>query len=366
MQKLFGLEIAIIAGVLTALLILVVISLALLAWRRPVFFKLGIRPIPRRKAQSALIVLGLMLATLIITAAFITGDTLSHTIRVEAIQGVGNIDEMIKVGGGSSYYGRRNLVDPYFKVARYESLKTQLDGYQLIDQMLPAIQEYVPAINITRKRSLRSIEVSGLRPEDVSILPQEEIIDINGNPIGIDDLKRNEVYINKAAAEKLEAAPGDLLELYVSSKPKVFTVRAISAQSDNPRLILSLRQAQILFNQRGRINLIVISNLGDELGGVNYSQEVTAHLRGLLSDPLISAQIYSFLSGDPKLIQGIREAAENEDGNTQSDLLALADGLDAGKLSPRRKVCLPTLTSPTTSNRFWSILIGAARRCETV
>ena len=66
-----------------------VVGLALLALRRPVFFKLGLRPIPRRRAQSTLIVLGLMLATLIITAAFITGDTLSHTIRTEAVAGHG-------------------------------------------------------------------------------------------------------------------------------------------------------------------------------------------------------------------------------------------------------------------------------------
>ncbi len=93
MEKLFGLEMASIAGSLSAALILVIAGLGLLALRRPVFFKLGLRPIPRRKAQSTLIVLGLMLATLIITAAFITGDTLSHTIRTWAIEGMGEMDE---------------------------------------------------------------------------------------------------------------------------------------------------------------------------------------------------------------------------------------------------------------------------------
>ncbi len=100
MEKLFGLEMATIAGVLSAILILVIVSLALLAWRRPVFFKLGLRPIPRRRAQSILIVLGLMLATLIITAAFVTGDTLSHSIRSVAIEGMGEIDEVIQVSSG--------------------------------------------------------------------------------------------------------------------------------------------------------------------------------------------------------------------------------------------------------------------------
>ena len=100
MEKLFGLEMASIAGSLSAALVLVLFGLGLLALRRPVFFKLGLRPIPRRRAQSTLIVVGLMLATLIITAAFITGDTLSYTIRSQAIEGMGEMDELIRVEAG--------------------------------------------------------------------------------------------------------------------------------------------------------------------------------------------------------------------------------------------------------------------------
>src|SRR5512143_688410 len=102
MEKLFGLGMATIAGVLSAVLIVIMISLARLAWRHPVFFKLGLRPIPRRRAPSSLIVLGLMLATLIITAAFVTGDTLSHSIRTVAIEGMGEIDEVVQISGGST------------------------------------------------------------------------------------------------------------------------------------------------------------------------------------------------------------------------------------------------------------------------
>ncbi|MBN1147658.1 MAG: ABC transporter permease [Anaerolineales bacterium] len=340
MEKLFGLEIATIARVLTALLALVIVCLGLLAWRRPVFFNLGLRPIPRRKAQSTLIVVGLMLATLIITAAFITGDTLSHTIRAEAIEGMGEIDELIRVGGGTQSYGGESLADPYFKMARYESLAAQLNVYPLIDYFLPAISESVPAVNVTQRRSLRSIDVRGLRPDDTGVLAQEEITDADGRPLELEALGGQEVYINKAAAEALQAAPGDALELYISSKPKVYTVRAISAQGEEPGVLLSLRQAQVLFNQRGKINLIVVSNQGDELGGVAHSQAVTAHLRGLLSDPTVTAQLYSFLAGDSAVIQALRKAAENEEGNTQADLLALANGLEAGELTPETRSLL--------------------------
>ena len=43
-------------------------------------FRMGLRNIPRRGAQTALVVVGLMLSTLIITAAFTTGDTIDYSI----------------------------------------------------------------------------------------------------------------------------------------------------------------------------------------------------------------------------------------------------------------------------------------------
>jgi putative ABC transport system permease protein len=346
MEKLFGLEMATIAGALSGMLVFVLISLALLAWRRPVFFKLGLRPIPRRKAQSTLIVLGLMLATLIITAAFITGDTLSYSIRSVAIEGLGEIDELIQISGGT-------IDSSYFKMAEYESLAAQMAGYPLVDRILPAILDSAPVVNVTRRSSLRSIEVMGLQPQDVSVLSQGEITDSAGQLLSLETLATKEVYLNAAAAEALSALPGDKLELYVGNHSKDFIVRAIAEQGENPRLLVNLRQAQRMFNQQARINIIVVSNLGDELGGVAVSQEVTARLRGLLCNPKTAAQLYAFLTRDPAVPQALRVAAEREQGNTQADLLALADGLEAGDLSPDTR---SLLADEGLANRVQSIL----------
>lgn len=349
MEKLFGLEMATIAGVLSGMLVIVLIILALLAWRRPVFLKLGVRPIPRRKAQSVLIVLGLMLASLIITAAFITGDTLSHSIRSVAIEGMGEMDELVQVSGGRTD-------SAYFKMTEYESLAAELAGYPLVDRLLPAINESAPVVNVTRRSSLRSIAIMGLRPEDVKVLSQGEITDSAGQPLLLETLEANEVYLNAAAAEALSAAPGDMLELYVGPHPKIFTVRAIAVQGEEARVLVNLHQAQKLFNQHANINMIVVSNLGDELGGVVHSQEVTAHLRGLLSDPRVAAQVYSFLGRDQAVSQALRAAAEREEGNTRADLLALADGLEAGSLSPETR---SLLADEGLANRVQSILVDA-------
>jgi len=347
MEELFGVEMSAIAGVLSAILVLVIICLALLAWRRPVFFKLGLRPIPRRRAQSILIVLGLMLATLIITAAFVTGDTLSHSIRTVAIEGMGEIDEVIQVSSASTDL-------PYFKMARYESLADQLADYPLVDRLLPAVGESAPVVNTTRRSSLRSIGIMGLRPEDIWVFPQEEVTNSAGQPLSLEVLEANEVYINAAAAEALSAAPGDSLEIYVGSHPKVYNVRDIAGQGESPRILVNLRQAQRMFNQHDKINMIVVSNLGDALGGAAHSQEVTAHLRGLLNDPKIAARLYAFLARDPAVPQALRTAAEREEGNTRTDLLALADGLEAGSLSPGTS---SLLADEGLADRVQSILV---------
>src|SRR5919112_1376353 len=95
MDKVFGLPMSGIATVLVALLALCLLSVAWVAWRRPVIFKLGVRNIPRRRAQTSLIVIGLMLSTLIILAALGTGDTLDYSLTKDVYDNYGNVDTVV-------------------------------------------------------------------------------------------------------------------------------------------------------------------------------------------------------------------------------------------------------------------------------
>src|SRR5690625_3874118 len=95
MEKLFGIPMSSIMVVMLVLLGICLLSVAFIAWRRPVIFKLGVRNIPRRKSQTTLIVVGLMLATLIISAALGTGDTLSRSVNSAALKTLGPLDELV-------------------------------------------------------------------------------------------------------------------------------------------------------------------------------------------------------------------------------------------------------------------------------
>src|SRR5215213_8031053 len=95
MDTIFGLPLS---GLMVGLLIALGVCLAMVvwvAWRRPVIFKLGIRNIPRRKAQTILIVVGLMLSTLIISAALGTGDTVHHSLTKDTYDNLGHVDQLV-------------------------------------------------------------------------------------------------------------------------------------------------------------------------------------------------------------------------------------------------------------------------------
>jgi putative ABC transport system permease protein len=95
MEKLFGVPIDTFMIVLVGLLALGLLVLAVIALRDRVVFKMAVRNIPRRKAQSTLIIVGLMLATLLFSASFSTGDTMTHSIRLSALEDIGSVDEVV-------------------------------------------------------------------------------------------------------------------------------------------------------------------------------------------------------------------------------------------------------------------------------
>ncbi|MXZ46143.1 MAG: hypothetical protein F4Z08_03975, partial [Chloroflexi bacterium] len=75
MDSLFGIPLTSILVALLLALGAIFGVLAVIALRQPLLVRMGLRNIGRRRTQTSLIVIGLMLSTLIISAAFATGDT---------------------------------------------------------------------------------------------------------------------------------------------------------------------------------------------------------------------------------------------------------------------------------------------------
>src|SRR5438874_1382902 len=126
MENIFGIPmgtlaigLAIILGILMAPVIFTVLF-------KRVMFRIGIRNIPRRRAQTLLIVVGLMLSTLSISSAFGFGDSLNYSVKKGVYDQLGPIDETvaIKVAGG---VGGAFALTP-FSEATYSQVASRLAG----------------------------------------------------------------------------------------------------------------------------------------------------------------------------------------------------------------------------------------------
>ena len=75
MDKIFGVPATNLSLVMSALLLIIILIVSIGAIRRFILVKMGTRNIPRRKGQSILIIIGLMLSSTIVATSLGIGDT---------------------------------------------------------------------------------------------------------------------------------------------------------------------------------------------------------------------------------------------------------------------------------------------------
>ena len=282
MQELFGIPMDSLAvGVLIALAVVLGVVGAL-AIRNRIFLKLGIRNVSRRRARTALIVLGLMLGTTIISSALVTGDTMSYTIRTSAITALGETDELVSVRGAEvdaqeelgGTTGVEYFSEDIFPEVEYELL---LGHEDLIDGVAPAIVEPLAVQSITTRQSEPDVTLFASSQAHLGAFGQITG-HADGEPQYLNDLRPGEVFLNAEGAEELQAAPGHELRLYAEGDALPVKVRQIvdyqGAGTDGAALLMPLDAAQRLLGRVGEIKHVLISNRGDELSGAALSDEV--------------------------------------------------------------------------------------------
>src|SRR6185436_2728024 len=164
MTNMFGVPMNSIMYVLVFLLVIAVSSLVFIYFRNRVLFRLGVRNIPRRRAQTTLIVLGLMLSTLIISAAFTTGDTVQRSITGEVYSLLGSVDQVILVRGvgevqnnddDEAFGGDQDVVQRQmtFTATIATDLLPKLRAIPNVDYVLPTYTDIAVGINDAEKQS---------------------------------------------------------------------------------------------------------------------------------------------------------------------------------------------------------------------
>ena len=165
MEELFGVSMNIIMAVLLAIVLPAMAVIAVMAWRNRIMLKMGLRNIPRRRAQTVLIIIGIMLSSVIMAAAFGTGDTISFSIRSEAIKSLETIDEIVVSTRTDSEdnFGTASYI-PY---ERFEQIRRDLADLETIDGLTPGIGEMVPVVNPRTSLSEGRARVAGVDPDSL-------------------------------------------------------------------------------------------------------------------------------------------------------------------------------------------------------
>ena len=271
METLFGIPIGTLTAVLTVVFLVAAVVTAFFVLRNPVVLKMAVRNIPRRRSQTVLIVVGLMLATVLFSASFATGDTLSHSVRVLVVKQLGHLDETVFSEERDASGARAFMPEETADAVRSALADAPVDG------VMPAISRSAPAISLASERNVPRLQVQGLDPAHTDGFGR--YLDANGSELDLGALGRNELYLAADAAEDLRAEPGEQLALFFEETPVTVSVAGVfdeggATSSSSPLSVMRLGDMQALLGEQGNINVVFISNEGDAISGARHTDAV--------------------------------------------------------------------------------------------
>jgi putative ABC transport system permease protein len=329
MTSLFGLSMDTIMAWMLSIFLIVTLIVAVLAVRNRLFLKLGLRNIPRRRAQTILIIIGLMLSTVIITSAFGTGDTVSYSIRNATVNNLGYLDETVQNVASARDQQTSGGVTFVAPAVQQEILHT-LAGNSNVDGVTGIAAFYVPAQDLTSGQTKNQVALAGIPTSYPAAFGP--LTGTDGATVSLAQLGPSEVYLNQVAAGKLAARAGDSLVLYTGTASLHLTVRAIvrtqylaaggllsHGEVADPTILMPLNRLQQALGLPGAVTAMLISNRGDTTGGYAYSDGVTNQLRALLANPLQIAHARAVLA-TPAGQAALATLIKDSDGSLKTKL----------------------------------------------
>ena len=320
MEKVFGLPATGLAITMAVLLLLIFIVIAVSATRRFILVKMGTRNIPRRKGQSILIVIGLMLSSAIIATSLGIGDTVRHSIRSVALDSLGPTDETVK-GPGKEYLG-----EEYFDYSEFTRIEGLVKGNSDVRALLPLISISLPASNEENELAENNVRVRGI---DSGYSDNFDTLrNLQGTSVSMKALGPDDIYVNSKLSDVLKVTNGDSLTVYTRLGRSEFTVRdvlktgGLGGGATNPYILFELGTLQSLLEKEESITEILVSNSGKGEDTLALSEDVADFLRFELTDKGAAQKIFDLLRAD-----SIRDLLLNESKNLQTEDRDMSDTL---------------------------------------
>ena len=163
MDELFGAPVTGIAAVLAVAFGLAVAFLFYINLRNPILVRMAFRNVLRRPGQSLLVLVGLMLATAIISSAFTVGDSVTFSIKRVATDSLRSLDELVVVDEDSQLWEGQAVPEGLPEEA-FRELALLLDADPDVDGAVPALTEDVAVINLAGRQFEAGALLAGLDP----------------------------------------------------------------------------------------------------------------------------------------------------------------------------------------------------------
>ncbi len=284
--------------------IAVFIIVGILALRNSSLRKMAARNLGRRKGNTAIVIIGLLVGTAIITSSFVMGDTMGFVFKNAINEQLGEIDELVHTPGGNQSSNETGLFS-YFNQSYYDDLADARGLGQLpsVDGLLPIVFETVPVFNPANQLSEPMGNLFGVDPQASQEL--DTLRDLAGNIVDEEEVFSHpgDIIINKRLAESIEAEEGSFVWLYyytykfnashpqwpdVIIETEVLHVSVIVKNEGKANflygnnLYMNIGLAQQLLGREGQINLIAVSNEGNVETGVELTDSAVAEIESVL------------------------------------------------------------------------------------
>jgi putative ABC transport system permease protein len=277
-----------------------IVSLALALAHR-MEFRLALRNVRRGRTRTALLLLGLLVGTTIVSSSLIVGDTVGALNVHFTYQAFGFTDEAVTNQTPAAGY-------PFFPAAVFPALAAHAQGTPGLKGLTPEIVGSVSALDRTTGIPQANLNLIGVDPSAAALLGSfttDSGASLAGPAPG-------SVLLDAQAASDLNATAGHTLVLYGRSTV-VAVVQAVVRDDTRGgflfggNVFVPLALAQTLENASGRINYIAATNQGSLQDAVGVSDSVSA----ALNRSLLAIGAPPGLAAQPVLAQNLAVAQAN-------------------------------------------------------
>jgi putative ABC transport system permease protein len=265
-------------AILLGLFVLAYIAIGAVVLRRPLIGRIAFREAGRRPGQTAVLILGLMIAGAAIFSIQVIEDTMYESFRAHALQSWGRDDIEISAGGG------------YF-----DANVAQKATCSCVAAVQDALITAGSVINVDREVGKANVQITGL---DLAAEQRFGPFALAGGRSTLGgELASGGVFLTQPLADALQAQTGDHLRVIAGGPTSHDVIVAgiirragAGAYGFDDSMFSSLATAQLLAGVDG-VNLIRVSARGDGDFEVSNGQTGAPVLRGMLQSTGVSLQV---------------------------------------------------------------------------